>query len=72
MILKLLIFAVVAVLVYRFFGGKLPSIGRTAAQKKLDDDTLVECAKCDTYVTVKESIMVQGKYYCSDECANEN
>ena len=69
MILKLLIFAMVGVLIYRFFGGKLPSIGKSASEKKLDDDTLVECEKCSTYVTVKESIIVHGTYYCSKECA---
>ena len=68
MILKLLIFAFVGLMVYKFFGGKLPTIGKSPAEKKLDDDTLVECEKCGTYVTVKESFIVQGKYYCSDEC----
>ncbi len=68
MILKLLIFAIVGVLIYKFFGGKLPSIGKSPQEKKLDDDTLVECEKCSTYVTVKESIIVHGKYYCSKEC----
>lgn len=68
MILKLIILAIAGVLIYKFFGGKFPSIGRTSSQKKLDDDTLVECTKCSTYVTVKESIIVNGKYYC-DECA---
>ena len=68
MILKLLLFAVVAVLIYKFFGGKLPSLTRSASEKKLDDDTLVECEECSTYVTVKESMVVHGKYYCSDEC----
>jgi uncharacterized protein len=67
-ILKLLIFVIFAALVYKFFGGRLPNIKRSATQKKLDEDTLVECEKCATYVTVKESIIVQGKYYCSDEC----
>jgi len=67
-ILKLLIFAIVAVMIYKFFGGKLPTIGRSATQKKLDDDTLVECEECSTYVTVKESMVVHGKYYCSNEC----
>lgn len=70
MILKLLLFAVVAVLVYKLFGGKLPTIGKSASQKKLDADTLVECEKCNTYVTVKESIIVGGRYYCSDECVS--
>ena len=70
MILKLLVFVIVAVLVYKFFGGKFPKIGRTVHQKKLDEDTLVECDKCSTYVTVKESIIVGGRYYCSDECVS--
>ena len=70
MILKLIIFAVAGLLIYKFFGGKLPSIGKSAHEKKLDDDTLVECEKCATYVTVKESIIVNGKYYCSSECAS--
>ncbi|MEA1880342.1 MAG: PP0621 family protein [Campylobacterota bacterium] len=68
MILKVIIFAIVGLLVYKFFGGKLPSFKKSASQKKLDDDTLVECAKCSTYVTVKESDLIQGKYYCSKEC----
>ena len=68
MILKLLIFAAVGLLIYKFFGGKLPTFGKSPHEKKLDDDTLVECTKCHTYVTVKESIIVNGKYYCSREC----
>ncbi|WP_309497031.1 PP0621 family protein [Sulfurovum sp.] len=68
MILKLLVFAIVGVIIYKFFGGKFPKIGKTAHEKKLDDDTLVECEKCNTYVTVKESMIVNGKYYCSAEC----
>lgn len=70
MILKLIIFAVAGLLIYRFFGGKFLSLGKSAQEKKLDDDTLVECAKCGTYVTVKESTIAGGKYYCSYECAH--
>ncbi|HIQ47571.1 MAG TPA: hypothetical protein EYH57_08115 [Sulfurovum sp.] len=69
MILKLLLFAIVGVLIYKFFGGKLPNIGKSPHEKKLDEDTLVECESCHVYVTVKESIIVGGKYYCSKECA---
>ena len=43
MILKLLIFAIVGLLIYRFFGGKLPNIGKSPHEKKLEEDTLVEC-----------------------------
>ncbi len=69
MILKFIIFAIAGFFIYKFFGGKLPALGRKSPEeKKLDDNTLVECAKCGTYVTVKESVIVNGKYYC-DECA---
>ena len=68
MILKVIIFAVLAIVIYKFFGGKFPKIGKSPDEKKLDEDTLVECVKCHTYVTVKESIVVDGKYYCSTEC----
>ncbi|SFZ98494.1 hypothetical protein MNB_SV-5-220 [hydrothermal vent metagenome] len=69
MFLKLIILAAAAYFIYRFFGGELPTIGKSKEQKKLDDDTLVECYKCKTYVTVKESILRNGNYYC-DECAS--
>jgi len=63
--------AIAGVMIYKFFGGKLPSVGgKSKSEKKLDADTLVECSKCSTYVTVKESILIHGKFYC-DECANE-
>lgn len=72
MILKIIIFAVVALLIYKFMGGKLPTLNkRTSEEKKLDEDTLVECETCHTFVTLKESILVNGKYYCSQECADK-
>ena len=72
MILKIIIFAVVALLIYKFLGGKLPTLDRRSSEeKKLDEDTLVECETCHTFVTLKESILVNGKYYCSQECVNK-
>ena len=68
MILKLLLFGVIGLLIYRFFGGELPSFGKSKEDKKIEEDTLVECESCSTYVTVKESIIVGGKYYCSTQC----
>lgn len=69
LILKLIIFAIAGIAIYKLFGGKFPSLGKKRNEKKLDADTLVECAKCGTYVTVRESVIVDGRYYCSDECA---
>jgi uncharacterized protein len=68
MILKLLLVAFIGVMVYRFFGGTFPSLGKYKEQKKMADDTLVECVTCGTYVTHKEAIVKQGKTYCSIEC----
>ncbi|MEA3418703.1 MAG: PP0621 family protein [Campylobacterota bacterium] len=77
MLLKLIIFAVIFFVVYKFFGGTFPQIGgnkkdkvpKGEDKKKIEEDTLVECEKCGTYVTHKESIIVKGKTYCSKECA---
>lgn len=72
MILKIIIFAVIALLIYKFLGGKLPNMGRkNPEEKKIDEDTLVECETCHTFVTLKESIIINGKYYCSQECADK-
>jgi uncharacterized protein len=71
MFLKLLLFAVIGVVVYRALGGKVPLLDKeekTPPQDTLTDDTLVECATCGTYVTVKESIVIGKKYYCSKTC----
>jgi uncharacterized protein len=74
MILKLIAIAFVLYFVYKLFGGKLPNFGLNTSnskeQKKLDEDTLVECEKCSTFVTVKESLLIGNKYYC-DECASK-
>ena len=71
MILKLIAIAIVLYFVYKLFGGKLPNFGlssiKSKEDKKLDEDTLVECEKCSTFITVKESLLIGSKYYC-DEC----
>lgn len=68
MILRLILIVIVGVLIYRLFGGKFPSWRKESKEKKLEEDTLVECETCGTYVTVKESIIINGKYYCCTEC----
>jgi len=71
MFFKLIILGIVAVSVYRLFGGKVPILDKNPkanTDKETEGDTLVECANCGTYVTVKEAIIVGKKYYCSKEC----
>jgi uncharacterized protein len=67
--LRLILLSVVAVIVYRAFGGKVPILDSTKKPKdEPGGDTLVECATCGTYVTLEESIIVTKKHYCSKEC----
>ena len=78
MILKLIIFALIGLGIYKLMGGNLPSLNREKKDKmpkdddpkKIEEDTLLECEKCGTYVTYKESIIIKGKVYCSRDCAS--
>jgi len=78
MILKLIIFALIGIAIYKLMGGNLPSLSREKKDKipkgddpkKIEEDTLVECVECGTYVTYKESIIIKGEIYCSRECAS--
>lgn len=72
MILKLIGIVVMMLGVWKLLGGKLPSFKlQSKDDKKLDNDTLVECETCGLFVTAKEAIITKGKYYCSLECANK-
>jgi uncharacterized protein len=75
--LKLVILGLIFFALYRLMGGKLPKmrkggedrVSKGENSKKIQEDTLIECEKCGTYVTYKESIIIHGKSYCSKECA---
>jgi hypothetical protein len=69
MLFKLIVFAVIGVAIYRAFGGKVPILDTKKKPKDtLTDDTLIACDTCGTYVTIKESITIGKKHYCSKEC----
>jgi len=74
MITKLLLLIVVIAVVYFFFIKKKPikkpSDSNTKQNKKLDDEDMVECAKCGTYVRVDEAFIKNAQYFCSSECMN--
>jgi uncharacterized protein len=71
MLLKLLILGGVLYALYRVAGGRLLPSRRersSAEPEEGEEETLVECSKCSTYVVKKEAILYKGKYYCSREC----
>ena len=70
MILKLIVFAAIGIFIYKLMGGKLPTVPKKSSKQKTkqpEGDTLVECSKCGTYISIKEATLINGKYYC-DEC----
>ncbi|WP_457606904.1 PP0621 family protein [Nitratifractor sp.] len=75
MLLKLIFLGAIFYGLYRLMGGKmLPEKwsrkvnSREEKDTKEEEETLVECEKCSTYVVKKEAIFFKGKYYCSREC----
>ena len=70
MIIKIIIFGLIGIFIYKLIGGKFPRLIKSADEKKLDNDTLVECKNCHTFVTQKESIKIGENSFCSLECKN--
>lgn len=72
MLLKLIIFAIIAGFVYRFFGGKIPFIDKPKAKKAEHEfgelEATSECAQCGTYMTEEDALIYHRKAYCSNEC----
>jgi len=78
MLLKLIVIAAVFYALYRLAGGGNPLKGgaskeqTSAKESSEEENTLVECSRCSTYVVKKEAIFLKGKYYCSRECLDQS
>ena len=69
MILKLLlIIAVISAVYFLFFKKKPLQSTKESEKKNLKADDMVECASCGIYASVDDSILSNGKYFCSAEC----
>ncbi|MDD2699130.1 MAG: PP0621 family protein [Arcobacteraceae bacterium] len=69
MIFKVLVFGVVAYLVYKFFFNKKNKIGKDENEKI--EDVMTPCPTCGTYISKDEAILSNGKYFCSQKCLNK-
>jgi len=65
----LLVIGVIAV-IYFLFVKKRPAVahGTPSQTKAVDDDTLVPCENCGTFISIKEAFIKEGSYYCSKSC----
>ena len=68
MILKILAVVVMAFLVYILFFKKNREKELFAKKNEKITDEMMECPTCKTYVSQKESLLSNGKFYCSKEC----
>lgn len=71
MILKILAAAVVLFLIYIVLFKKDREKEVNKKDKKEDEkieDIMVECPTCSTFVSKKEAILSNGRFYCSKEC----
>ena len=72
--LRVLLFIIIAVMIYRFFGGRVPILDKEEkdSQKEQEEIEKIEstsaCAVCGTYVTEDDALIYQKKAYCSSEC----
>lgn len=69
MILKAIFIIALLFLIYIYFFKK--NREKDIQTKKKDEkiiDEMVECPSCKTYVSQKEALLSNGKFYCSKEC----
>ena len=76
MILKLLLIIVVIATVYFIFFKKKPIKSTSNTKKdekkeKLEANDMLECPTCGIYSELGDSVLSNGKYYCSSECASK-
>lgn len=65
---RLLLIVVIAVVVYlllKSYRKKLSGEGENGSNGYAED--MVRCVQCGVHLPKRESIAVDGKYYCSDE-----
>ena len=75
MILKIGALLAILVVIYLIFFKTTRNTGEAQTQqtkrptKKNDGETMIECAQCSTFISNKEAIIKDGKFFCSRECA---
>ncbi|MBL3520048.1 hypothetical protein H0A43_06145 [Arcobacter lanthieri] len=67
MLAKLLGLIIVGFLIYIIFFKKSRK-SDIKKDDKLISDEMVECPTCKTFVSQKEAIVSNGKFYCSKDC----
>ncbi|PAF42466.1 PP0621 family protein [Helicobacter sp. 11S02596-1] len=62
----LILLVLIGGVIWFFFFRKISS----KPPKKHDEELMVACRECGTYVAFKEAILYNGEYFCSPKCLN--
>ena len=68
MLLKIVAVIVIIFLIYILFFKKNREKELFAKKNERITDEMMECPTCKTYVSQKEALLSNGKFYCSKEC----
>ena len=63
--LKIIVFIAVLAILFMWIKTSRKS---SSTDKTKDNNEMINCAKCDTYIEMKDAIMSNGKYVCPDDC----
>ncbi|HIP31116.1 MAG TPA: Prokaryotic metallothionein [Sulfurospirillum arcachonense] len=73
MLIKALALAAVFFVIYIMFFKKsnkeVQSNRKKSKKQAPKGDVMMECEKCETFVSEDEAIIKDGKFYCSKKCA---
>jgi len=75
--MKIVAFLAILFMIYLlFFRKKNPNVSdKKESDKKQNkkerelEEVMVGCEVCDTFISTKDAIIKDGKFYCSKECA---
>jgi uncharacterized protein len=68
MIFKLLAALFVLFLIYLIFFKKSREQQVKQNSKELNEEIMIECPTCKTFISKQDAILSNGRYFCSKEC----
>jgi uncharacterized protein len=66
-VIKLIVLAIGVWIVYRILKGYSRSVGQERPTQVDSVEDMVRCTRCGVHLPRSESILSQGKFYCSEE-----
>ncbi|MDR1460416.1 MAG: hypothetical protein LBI78_02085 [Campylobacteraceae bacterium] len=61
---KIILFIILIYIIYVLFFGRKRESKKNASEEEL----MVECATCKTFIAINEAIKKDGQYFCSQKC----